>query len=288
MRSYPLRSQTIRAEAESPEGPFVFREVVLDERGSSFWDGRATHNPQVHRIGDTFALFYIGTTYPESPPQTVDELNAAEDVRVRAYDAFRIGCAVADDPRGPWQRSSEPVLNVRPGEWDASIVTNPAVCVCADDSLLMIYRSNTPQGCRLGVARAAGLGQPFERLTDGPILENLHLEDPFIWQNRETGTFEMIAKDLSGKATGEVHAGAHALSTDGIHWNPASEAKAYSRSLRYTDGVQRPVGHLERPYVYFEKGVPSMLYFATAQPEGAFAKIDHLNKHTWITGVPLV
>ncbi len=284
MLSYPINSHVIRAESDNPAGPFEFKEIVLGDRGEAFWDGRATHNPQVHRIGDCYVLFYIGTTFPGRRPGTLEQVRTMKDI---AYDKFRIGYAVADRPEGPWQRLDAPALDVRPEKWDSSITTNPAVCVCADGSLLMIYRSNTMQGCRLGIARAAALGEPFERLCDEPILTDLHLEDPFLWQDPQTGRFQMIAKDLSGKATGEFHAGVHASSEDGIHWSLAAEPQAYSRTLTYADGRRREVGHLERPYILFRNGEPAMLYFATAIPEGPFIKIDDVNRHTWITGVPL-
>ncbi len=287
MSSYPLCSQVIRAEADRPEGPFTFRQVVLPDRGEGFWDGRATHNPQVHRIGDRYGLFYIGTTFEGDRPASREALPAGGDLIARAYGGFRIGCATADSPEGPWQRQDSPVLDVRPGMWDASITTNPAVCACRDGSLLMLYRSNTPDGCRLGVARAADLGEPFERVGDGPILADLHIEDPFVWQDPVTGRFEMIAKDLSGRSTGEFHAGVHAVSPDGIDWRLAPEPKAYSRRLKMSDGTSRTFGHLERPYILFCDGKMHTLYLATARPEGPFKQIEDRMHETWITAVGL-
>jgi len=287
LSSYPLCSAVIRAEADLPHGPFEFREVVLPDRGAAHWDGRATHNPQVHRIGDGYALFYIGTTYPDPQPTRPGEL--CEDLIQRAYNGFRIGCAVAESPEGPWRRLDKPVLDVRPGRWDSTIVTNPAVCVCPDGALLMLYRSNTPRGCRLGVARAARLGAPFERLSDEPILEDMDIEDPFVWYDPRAERFEMIAKDLSGRATGECHAGLHATSEDGVHWRPAETPKAYSRRFVDRDGAARELGHMERPYVLFdEQGAPAMLYLATAEPEGSFKQIESRMTRTWISAISLI
>jgi hypothetical protein len=287
MSSYPLCSQVIRAEADCPEGPFVFRQVILPERGAGFWDGRATHNPQVHRVGDRYALFYIGTTFEGSRPGSPEELQARREMIARAYGGLRVGCALADSPDGPWERLDRPILDVRPGKWDATITTNPAVCVCADGTLLMLYRSNTPSGCRLGVARGKRLGDPFERVCDGPILADLHIEDPFVWQDRASGRFEMIAKDLSGRSTGELDAGVHAISDDGVDWRLAPEPKAYSRTLEMADGTRQTLGHLERPYILFRKGKMHMLYLATARAEGPFKQIECRMEETWITAIPL-
>jgi hypothetical protein len=287
MAGYPICSRVIRAEAAGPAGPFTFRQVVLPDRGPDFWDGRATHNPQIHRVGDTWALFYIGTTFAGDRPATRAALSETGDLIERAYSRFRIGCATAPDPRGPWTRLDAPVLDVRPGKWDSTITTNPAVCVCRDGWLLMLYRSNTPGGCRLGAARAPRLGEPFERISDEPILADLAIEDPFVWQNAE-GVYEMVAKDLSGRITGEFHAGVHAISDDGARWRLAGEPKAWSRTLRFADGTSRTFGHLERPYVLMgPSGEPVMLYLATAIPEGPFKKIDARLHDTWITAIPL-
>ncbi len=54
--------------AETPEGPYTFQEVVLGDRGAAFWDGRMTHNPVVVKRGDTYLLFYIGTTFDGPKP----------------------------------------------------------------------------------------------------------------------------------------------------------------------------------------------------------------------------
>ncbi|MFC1526585.1 glycoside hydrolase family protein [Candidatus Latescibacterota bacterium] len=53
---YKARSEVARASAETPEGPYTFEEVVLPDRGSQYWDGRMTHNPSIHRWGDTFLV----------------------------------------------------------------------------------------------------------------------------------------------------------------------------------------------------------------------------------------
>jgi len=61
-------SRVVRATARQPEGPYTYVEDVLPPRGGSFWDGKMTHNPTVHRVGNTFLLFYTGTTYDAPIP----------------------------------------------------------------------------------------------------------------------------------------------------------------------------------------------------------------------------
>lgn len=38
-------SEIVRADSDTPEGPYRFCEVALPARGAEYWDGRCTHNP---------------------------------------------------------------------------------------------------------------------------------------------------------------------------------------------------------------------------------------------------
>ncbi|OGV63037.1 MAG: glycosyl hydrolase family 43 [Lentisphaerae bacterium RIFOXYA12_FULL_48_11] len=281
---YVFYSEVVRASSEKPEGPYKFEEVVLPVRGEQFWDGRMTHNPTIHKSGDTFLLYYIGSTYTGDAPG-VDELKSGKAKLGRSYDNIRIGLATSRSVRGPWQRRDRPILEPRPGKWDGKVVTNPAACVRKDGSVLLVYRSNTPQGLRLGVTRATTFEGPYERISDEPILKlegGNFVEDPFIW---EVGNgFEMIAKDMTGGITGEKHAGIHALSSDGLSWTLPKEPKAYSRTVRWSDGKETTQGSLERPQLLFQDGKPAFLFAATADGPGGFRAASN----TWNLVIPLL
>jgi hypothetical protein len=252
---YVIESEIVRAEADTPEGPYTFHEVVLPPRGAHFWDGRMTHNPTIHKVGDTYLLFYIGATYAGPKPDPAQVVPPGSAVHDECYQNIRIGLASAPSPLGPWQRQDTPILQPRPGKWDAKIVTNPAACCLPDGQIFLYYRSNTPDGLRIGLARARNWHSPFERLTDEPVLhfENgCHVEDPFVWYTRDG--FQMIAKDMTGGLTGEVHAGVHATSPDGIHWQVLDPPKAYSRRVTWDDGRVTQQGALERPQLLIQKG----------------------------------
>jgi len=112
------------------------------------------------------------------------------------------------------------------------VVTNPAPCILPDGRVYLYYRSNTPQGLRIGLAVADSPKGPYTRVHDDPILEGMNVEDPFAWYN---GTqFEMLAKDMTGYITGEIHAGAHLHSSDGVKW--IADGKGYSRNVLWNDG----------------------------------------------------
>lgn len=279
---YRVASEVVRAVAETPAGPYRFEEVVLPARGAQFWDGRMTHNPTIHKIGETYALFYIGATY-DGPMPSPDAICAGSPVPDASYATIRIGVATATSVRGPWTRPDAPVLDVRPGKWDGSVVTNPAPCILPDGQIFLYYRSNYNHQCRIGVAVAERLGAPFERLSDDPVLDfgDDHVEDPFVWWAGDH--FEMIAKDQEGGITGEKHAGVHATSADGLHWTLSDPSKAYSRRVVWDDGTVTVQGSLERPQLFFEDGEPRYLFAATADGPGGFRNAGE----TWNVVIPL-
>ncbi|MCI6842594.1 MAG: glycoside hydrolase family protein [Eubacteriales bacterium] len=259
---YIVSSEIIHAVADRPEGPYRFREVVLGARGEEFWDGRMTHNPSVVCSGGVTALFYIGATFSGETPDRDALCGSVRPAAVdECYSSIRIGVAVLGSSDGEWRRFDEPVFLPDPDGWDRTVVTNPAPCVCPDGSVLMYYRSNCPDGMRIGVARCDRLtaDEPprFYRFIDHPLFENypeLHVEDPFVWHNGEN--FEMIAKDMNGNGCGVVGGGVHLVSEDGVDWDYAPQRLAYSRTLSFADGTSHEVYHLERPNILFDGGRP--------------------------------
>lgn len=281
---YIFYSEVVRAVADTPEGPFEFQEVVLKTRGPEFWDGRVTHNPTIHKSGDTYLLFYIGTTYEGEGPaaESLQDPMSREMRKFKSetYSRIRIGLATAKSPAGPWTRRDEPALNPRPGKWDDNVTTNPAPSVATDGSILLVYRSNVSgKGTRLGVAKARAWDQPFERLRDDYL--EFHVEDPYIWWVDDH--YEMIAKDQSGDITGEFQAGIHATSRDGIDWIVSDPPKAYSRLITWDDGTRDNLGSFERPQLLIENGKPMCLYCATGDGPGGFRNATR----TWNVATPL-
>jgi hypothetical protein len=248
-----------------------------------YWDGQMTHNPTIHKSGDKYLLFYIGATYDGLHPKAEDLAAGTVPWPKNSYSTIRIGLAVSNSVFGPWIRRDAPILVPRPKKWDSEIVTNPAACVHEDGSILLIYRSNTPNGLRLGIAKAAHHEDKFERLCDEPILifEKGFVEDPYLWRNRDH--YELIAKDMTGDLCGEMHAGIHATSRDAINWRLSDPPKAYSRHVLWNDGTITVQGCLERPQLLIENGRPTHLFAATGDGPGGFEKVTR----TWNMVIPL-
>lgn len=281
--NWVTNSRVVRAVAAHPEGPYTYVEDVLPPRGGDYWDGKMTHNPTIHRVGKTYLLYYTGTTY-DGPIPTEP---ASVELRGQARANQRLGLATAPSPAGPWTRLDKPILEPRPGEWDALLTTNAAPWVEADGSILMLYKSTTGQkgALKYGVARACHFLGPYERISHRPLEwtdnPNLSYEDAYIW--REDGEYRMIFNDMTGKLTGENHAGAYAVSKDGVRWSLGHPPKAYSRRVRWKDGSESIQGSLERAQLIMQGGHPTHLIFATADGPGGWQRAAN----TWSIVVPL-
>jgi len=59
---YRQHSEIVRAEASRPQGPYVFKEVVIGKRAAGKWDSAMAHNPAIYKVGGTFVLFYMPMT----------------------------------------------------------------------------------------------------------------------------------------------------------------------------------------------------------------------------------
>lgn len=262
-------SEIVRAVSDTPEGPYTFAEVVLPPRGEEHWDGRMTHNPTVHRCGDTFLLFYTGVTYsgPTPTPDRPLDMGGKRLTYTEPWRNKRLGLATAPSVEGPWTRRDAPLIEPRPGHWDAIATTNPAPCVAEDGSCLLVYKSisHLDDLLRLGVARAAHYEGPYERPVDAPIFNfdetGDHVEDAYVW--RAGDRYELIMKDMKGGPSGEMGAGVHALSEDGLHWRLAEAPKAWSRRVKWDDGSETEQFRVERPQLLIQDGRPTHLFAAT-------------------------
>lgn len=258
MEGYLLGSRIVHAFSENPEGPYRLCGDVIPTAGDHL---RMAHNPTVIRCGERYFMYFIGSTYTGEPDAGNREL--LDEI----YRNIRIYLAESASPEGPWHVHAKPVLEAAPGAWDAMLVTNPAPCVLPDGRIYLYYRSNTPDGLRIGVAEAAAPSGPYRRKFDHPVLSGFDVEDPFVWH--DGGKFRMLAKDMTGGITGEKHAGAAFESADGVDWR--FTGKGYSRTVVNEKGEAVEFGSLERPQLLLDgEGEPEYLFAAVADGPGGF------------------
>ncbi len=285
-------SEVVRAVADKPEGPYTFKEVVLPARGVEYWDGRATHNPSITKHGDTYLLYYMGSTHPLDDAPRGEKFNLDDHRCIVARANKRIGLATSKSLSGPWQRFDKPILDTKPGTYYSFLTSNPAPTVHKDGSVFLMFKARRyndkgKHGAMvLSAAKAKNYLGPYEVISDQPLFSPDHfgeVEDPFVWQSPEGG-YEMIAKDMTGKLAGEKHAGIHAYSPDGKNWKLAANPKAYSRKVTWSDGKEQVMGQMDRPFLLFENGRPVMLFAASGDGPGGFANMTT----SWNVAIPLV
>ena len=261
--------EIVHAVADQPEGPYTTVEVALTGRGGDWWDSMTCHNPTIHKVGDTYVLFYMGTS----------------DGTVYTK---RIGMATSDSLYGPWKRSDKPIIepDPNPDAWNSICTTNPAFVQHPNGELWLYYKSwritdwekDLNRGLReatsdvgkftnrqYGLAKATSLDGPWTKVGTEPIIDLRHLgenaqsEDAYIWIDA-TGTFHMIMRDM-GYWNHEY--GLLFTSDDGINWGLPEVAFYEGRHYlpEPPNGLERE-GRLERTQLLIRNGEPEYIFFA--------------------------
>jgi hypothetical protein len=230
-RNYRHNSEIVRATSESPAGPYEFQEVVIGERDSSFWDSNMAHNPTIHKVGDRFVLFYIGSDYTT--------------FREGTTLLRRVGYATASSVTGPWKRSALPLI---PTESN-----NPAILL-DDSGVLMMYRD---EALRIYVATADEFDGNYT-VRNNNVWPAAKLEDFYLYKNNNL--YHMICEDNTGGISGHVRWGVHLVSENGIDgWKRYDPVVVYDHDLDYNGGNSLHCVRRERPQLFIDKGAIRMI-----------------------------
>lgn len=280
--AWVTHSEIAHATAAHPLGPYKHKGVVLPPRGAGHWDGLCTHNPTVHRFDGKYYLYYMGNT---------GDGKAQKKLNWTHRNNQRIGVAVADHPAGPWKRFDAPLIDVSadPKAPDALMASNPAICRRPDGRFLLIYKA-------VGKARKLPFGGPvvhlaaLSRSPTGPFVKRMKplftapgvafpAEDPYIWTqgnrlwaivNDQKGVFTGTGKDSLALFT----------SADGLDWRPAEHPLVTPTQVTWQGGGVAHLHRLERPQLWFDKGVPAVLFCAAEETRD---KLHSFNVHIPLT-----
>lgn len=241
---YMTHSEIVLATTPSLDQPFQFQKVVISAREGDYWDAGMAHNPFVIQVDNQYVMFYIGTQ------------NGSCEKRA-------IGYATADRLDGEWTRSDVPL------DLPAN-ANNPSLLIDHDGSFLLYYRDGQ---LKVSVARAKHWQGPYEILQYDLFPQGL-IEDMYVFH--ANGRYEMFAEDAQGVFTGNVKAGVHFVSDNGIDWIPHEHPAAYGYEIDYTDGTHLQLQRRERPQVFIENDKAYLI--TTAKINGP----DRLTGgHTW-------
>ena len=252
-------SEICLAKAEHILDTFHHVKVLFGKDDDIRWDASCKHNPTVMQYHGKLYLYYMG--------------NVGDGDWWTHRNNQRIGCAVASEPEGTWQRICQPVIDVSKNGFDSLMVSNPTVTQMPNGRVLAVYKGVSKEGklpkggpVLCGVAVADSPVGPFIK-EEEPIMQNPNdpwsVEDPFIWW--ENGQYYALVKDFHGyfTKTGDCSV-ALFESLGGLDWAPSEAPLAFERVLVFADGHRQKVALLERPQLYFENGKPVALLCACA------------------------
>ncbi len=223
---YFYESEIVRATATSPMGPFSFQEVVIAERDSLFWDSNMAHNPTIHKIGDEYVLFYIGSDH--------STLRKGSNRLLR-----RVGYATAKNIEGPWERSENPVI--------AEESNNPALYIEENGNVKLIFRDEV---LTVKIAEAPGFRGPYTIVNDN-VWPQAPLEDFYLF--KKDNNYHFICEDNIGEITGHVRWGAHFFSENGINnWKVFDPVIVYDHDIPVINGDTIHCNRRERPQLLIE------------------------------------
>jgi len=270
--AWVTHSEIAHAVSDSPFGPWKHHDVALLARGTKFWDGSCTHNPNITRIGGRYCLFYVGN-YGDRVP--------SKGLNWQHRNRQRIGLAIADSPNGPWKRFDQPIVTVSDDKaaFDALCVTNPAACERPDGRVLLLYKAvEYVEGkigggkVRYGAALADKPEGPYTKKT-GRIFESddsdagkhwMLAEDPYIWFSKAyDNRYYAVARDVVGKFSGASGGIVLFQSDDGLNWKPAAHPKVLGNRYQWADGTMSK-STIERPALLFDGETPIALFGAAS------------------------
>jgi len=233
--NYRENSEIIRATSIVPTGPYEFREVVIGERDSAFWDSNMAHNPTIHKIDDEYVLFYIGSDFSTRLPETGALLR-------------RIGYAVSRDIDGPWVRSDKPLIEAESN--------NPAISQY-NEKIMLMYRDHE---LRVFLTESDSYRGPFTMVNDN-VWPAGRIEDFYLYRVKDR--IYMICEDNAGEISGMDRWGVSLHSDDcGFTWKKSDPVVFYDHDLVYDDGDILRCTRRERPQLLIENGLITHLITA--------------------------
>lgn len=273
--------EVAHAVADKPEGPYEDLGVVLKGRGGDAWDSWAIHNPTVQKVGDRYALFYMGADGSGLDIEQSDLPNLTDEEYAKYFTELvyskRIGLALSDSLDGPWERVGDaPIIDVgESGAWDDAVVSNPSLLQNSNGEFWLYYKGwDYDTGRRFngnrkyGLAVAQEIQGPYVKHAQNPLVdfseigERVQCEDAYTWYDKnKKAPYQMILRDM-GVYNHEY--GLFMESEDGLSWgNPQI---AYRDAGSYFDealpGLDRQ-GRFERPQLLMDpEGRPTHLFCA--------------------------
>jgi hypothetical protein len=274
-------SEIAVAVAEDPTGPYRHLKTILKgDFNADRWDRYTFHNPQVNRFGGRYYLYFISNGFNDNMRFT--RQLTPEQLHWYKYNCTqRIGVASSPDIAGfldgSFRRKPEHLImpdSVR--TWEVTV--NPSVTQGPDGRFYMMYKSRKPDlgHMTFWMAVAPTPEGPFTHYSEVSTSTDMACEDPYLWYDSRRRRFYAIAKYFSRTGSLAPEFGALVLltSTDGKDWTAARHSLVSLRRLRFRDGHEERLTHLERPFLLFDSKGRMQALFAAAAVKSPFNELS--------------
>lgn len=261
-------SEIAHATAPDPWGPWTYQETVLKGRSGRHWDAITAHNPKIKYFGDKYYLYYISTSSGDLT-LTEEELieTAATGYSHKHWwllrNNQRTGVAVAETLDGPWIRKPEPLI--QPSGPISTLTVNPAVCQGPDGRYYLIVKGDKPNETRFIRDQAVAVSErpdgPFF-MQEKPVIDYLDTEDMSLWYDPAFQHFYGVfhAHSFIGMVASE----------DGLNWKRATQYVLTAKKLLLNNGDTLFPDRMERPFVFYEDGLPRVLSVAVKKGDDSY------------------
>jgi hypothetical protein len=262
-KGWMTNCEIAHAVSDTPEGPFIFENVVLKDHKIGGWDINNSHNPYAIVAEGKICLYYIANNI-KSFVKNIKLVNDYpttewfENNRTLIRESQFIGVSDATSHSCPFKRSEEVVVEPDNKKFK-KIAVNPAV-VYKDNQYLMIMKGDDlkhkdPFRIQL-VGNSKKPNGPFDFKTK-PVYASAQTEDACMWFDQVIGKYFMVCH-VMGKSELALFS-----SKNGFDWEQGERNIFMKKEFVLSDGTIWKPKRVERPFVLTnEKGQPIMIYVA--------------------------
>jgi hypothetical protein len=154
------------------------------------------------------------------------------------------------------------------------VAVNPSVTKGPDGRFYMMYKSRKPDlgHMTFWMAVAPTPEGPFTHFSEVFTGADMACEDPYLWYDKKRRRFYAVAKYFSrtGNLVPEFGALALLSSVDGKKWEAARHPLVSLKKIRFKNGEEVRLAHLERPFILFDGKGRMQALFAAASVKDPF------------------
>jgi hypothetical protein len=286
-RGWLKYSEIAYAVSDKLNGPYRYVKTILKGDGdTSRWDRYTMHNPQIRKFGKDYYLYYISNSFNANFPFK-DSSKRREWHHWLKYNCSQsIGVIRAKSIKelvaGNYYKPDQPIMTVD-NVHTFEVATNPTVAQGPDGKYYMMFKSRKPNvgNMTFWMAKADRPDQPFSFVGEVFTSEEMACEDPCMWYDKKRKRFYAAVKYYSNSKKLAPQFGALALitSSDGLHWQAATNSLISLREMKMTDGRKIELANLERPFVFTDKkGQPLAIFAAASLREPSKGDLKQVTK----------